>query len=75
MIDSLEMPNYPHKYDLGHVKHYISPFNKVINIRLIGALIPYVPHNIYKGMNELYFNGSQVSIDPGYYTIHTLKRI
>jgi len=67
---------YPHNYDMGHRKHHITPFNRVINIRLIGAQMPYVPHNIYGDINSniitLKFDTDSVSITEGYYTIHTL---
>ena len=53
-------------------------FTNVVNFKLLSAQIPYVPHNIYgdsanaSSTNVLIFNGSNVSIEEGYYTIYTL---
>jgi len=59
-------------------------FKNVINIKLLGALMPYVPQNIYadlltdnspdkKPSNILYFiSGDIVEVTPGYYTIYSL---
>ena len=59
----------------------LSIFKNVINMKLLGAQMPYVPYNIYKEKgkhggdlpaNELYFNASIVKVIPGYYTIYSL---
>ena len=54
-------------------------FKNVINFKLLGAQIPYVPHNIYKSSrsgetdsNVLKYNDESYVIEEGYYTIYTL---
>jgi len=53
-------------------------FKNVINFKLLGAQIPYVPHNIYKNpvggdnSNVLKYNEESYVIEEGYYTIYTL---
>ena len=59
-------------------KSGLNIFKNVINIKLLGAQMPYVPYNIYEEKldgvpaNELYFNASTVKVIPGYYTIYSL---
>ena len=60
-------------------------FNSVINLKLLGAVIPYIPHNIYKGdlesnHNKLGFTDTTITIDEleiteGQYDIHKLINI
>ena len=52
-------------------------FNNIINIKLLSAQIPYIPHNIYKGHNDkhnkLKFNElTEITIPEGKYTIYSL---
>jgi hypothetical protein len=52
-------------------------FQNVINFKLLGAQIPYVPHNIYENnngssTNVLIFDDNNITIEEGYYTIYTL---
>jgi len=53
-------------------------FKNVINFKLLGAQIPYVPHNIYKSSsgevdsNVIKYDGNTYVIEEGYYTIYTL---
>ena len=68
----IDIDKYPHEYDMGHTTFDIPVFKKVINIKLIGALIPYVPHNIYDGNDTLKIGTESAVIEEGYYTIHTL---
>jgi len=56
----------------------LNPFNSVINMKLLGAQMPYV-QNIYaettdpeQPSNELYFSASSVTVPPGHYTIDNL---
>jgi len=69
-----------HKYGLASRDNSgLRRFQNVINFKLLGAQIPYVPHNIYnstiKGAvtNDLKFNSSySITIEEGYYTIYSL---
>ena len=69
-----------HKYGLASRDNSgLRRFQNVINFKLLGAQIPYVPHNIYNSIindgftNHLKFNSSYtVTIDEGYYTIYSL---
>ena len=50
-------------------------FSNIINLKLLSAQIPYIPHNIYKGdkkNNFLKFNAPEIEIDEGKYTIYSL---
>mgnify|MGYP003688859725 CR=1 FL=1 len=66
-----------HKFKLNG-KAGLNIFKNVINMKLLGAQMPYVPYNIYEEKldgfpaNELYFNASTVKVIPGYYTIYSL---
>ena len=55
----------------------MSGFSNIINIKLLGAQIPYIPHNIYKGdkgNNLLKFTNPDppIKIEEGKYTIYSL---
>ena len=74
-LSSVDHPN--NTFDLASNKTSgLSTFKNVVNLKLLSAQIPYVPHNIYNSSgtstNSLNFNGIDVSIEEGYYTIYTL---
>lgn len=50
-------------------------FSNIINLKLLSAQIPYIPHNIYKGdkkNNFLKFCSAEIEIPEGKYTIYSL---
>jgi len=69
----------PHTFDLSNDDHSgVRVFNKVINIKLLSAQIPYSPINIYSedSNNILYITKDlteyNITIPVGYYTITSL---
>ena len=63
-------PHY--QFNLGNTDSLFAPIKNPINIKCLGVQIPYVPHNIYKDIQNLSFFDSIDIIDEGYYTIYTL---
>ena len=64
-------------FDLGSFEtNGLRKFDSIINMKLLSAQIPYVPHNIYEGdgnHNRLYFIGASMGPIPvGKYTIFSL---
>ena len=69
-----EIGNYT--FDLANTNTSgLRKFSNIINLKLLSAQIPYIPHNIYKGdkkNNFLKFNAPEIEIDEGKYTIYSL---
>lgn len=75
-LSSINLSNNDNIFQLASTDNNgLRRFNNVINFKLLGAQLPYVPHNIYTGdgdNNKLIFNSDIITIPEGYYTINTL---
>lgn len=85
-LSSITNLNSSNIFDLASFDNSgLREFNSVVNLKLLGAVIPYIPHNIYKGdsesnHNKLGFTNTTITIDEleiteGQYDIHKLINI
>jgi len=52
--------------------HLTSPLHSVVRVDLVNAKVPNTLYNLTNGSNVMTFNGTQVSIAPGYYSSYGL---
>jgi hypothetical protein len=56
----------------SYTLHLTAPLHSVVQVDLVAAKVPNSMYNLTSGSNALTFNGSNVSIAPGYYSSYGL---
>jgi len=56
----------------SYTLHLTAPLHSVVQVDLVAAKVPNSMYNLTSGSNVLSFNGSNVSIAPGYYSAYGL---
>lgn len=63
---------FPHGNN--YVLHLTAPIHSVVQVDLVAAKVPNTMYNLTDGSNVFVFNGSNVSIPPGYYSAYGLSQ-
>ena len=58
----------------SYTLHLTNPLHSIIQVDLVAAKVPNTMYNLTEGSNVVVFNGSNVSISPGYYSAYGLAQ-
>jgi len=58
----------------SYVLHLTTPVKNIERVDLVSARVPNVMYNLTQGSNVLSINGSNVSINPGFYSVYGLAQ-